>query len=142
MTDITEAIAQTAAEAARPVVQAMAVAGAENSPRQEGTLNVGPKIGRPRMKQPTLNWEAEDKYTELKNARLEVNNVFKSYNMPQTEKITIIKNWLCRKDLQLLETLTQSEHERCNTMEGLFTTLNSRFKLHIMKPSNHYNSTN
>ena len=65
----------------------MAVAGAENSTRQERTQNAGPKIGRHRMKQPTFNWEGEDKYNEQKYFRLEVNNVFKSYNMPQTEKV-------------------------------------------------------
>ena len=67
-------------------MQAMAVA------RAERTLNVGPRLGGSTMKQPTFNWEAEDKYNKLKNLRLEVNNIFKSYNMPQTEQL-IIKNW-------------------------------------------------
>ena len=40
----------------------------------------------------------EDKYNELKYFRLEGNNVFKSYNVSDIEKITIIKNWLGRKD--------------------------------------------
>ena len=54
-------------EAARAAVQAMAVAGVENSTRQEGTQkNVGPKIGRPMIKQPTSDCKAEDKYNELK----------------------------------------------------------------------------
>ena len=43
------------------------------------------------MKQPTFNWEAEDKYHELKNLTSEVNNVFKLYNMQQMENIAIIK---------------------------------------------------
>ena len=47
----------------------MAVARAENSTRHEGTQKMGPKIGEPMMKQPTLHWEAEDKYIELKNFR-------------------------------------------------------------------------
>ena len=29
---------------------------------------------------------------------------------------------------KFLETLPQAEQERCNTMEGLFTTLNNKFK--------------
>ena len=46
------------------------------------------------MKQPTFDWDAEDKYNELKNFRLKVYNVFKSYNMPDREKTSVIKNWL------------------------------------------------
>ena len=72
------------AEAARVAGQAMVVARAENSTRHERTQNAGPRIGRPMMKQPTFNWKAKDKYNELKNFSLEVNYVFKSYNMIQT----------------------------------------------------------
>ena len=56
--------------------QAMDAAGAER------TQNAGPRLNRPIMKQTTFNWEAEDKYKELQNFRLEVNNIFKSYSMP------------------------------------------------------------
>ena len=49
--NMTEAIAQVAAEAARIAVQAMGVANADNSQRIQ---NVVPKIGRPIMKQPTF----------------------------------------------------------------------------------------
>ena len=93
-------IAKAVSEAARVTIQAMAAA------EQKGTQNVGTRVGRPIMKHPTFNWEAEDKYNELKNFRLEVNNIFKSYSMPQAEQIAIIKNRLGRKGLQFLETLT------------------------------------
>ena len=43
------------------------------------------------MKQSTFNWEADDKYNKLENFRLEVNFVFKLYNIPQTEHLAIIK---------------------------------------------------
>ena len=33
-----------------------------------------------------------------------------------------------QKGLQLLETLTQAEQEKCETPEGLFSTLNGKFK--------------
>ena len=56
-------------------VQVIAAAGAGNSMRHGGIQNAGPKIGGPMMKQPTFNWEAEDKYNEFKNSRLELNNV-------------------------------------------------------------------
>ena len=42
----------------------------------------GPKIGGPTMKQPTFGWDPEDKYSELKTFRLEVNNVLSTYNTP------------------------------------------------------------
>ena len=42
------------------------------------------------MKQPTFNWEEEYKYSELKNFRLEVNKIFKSYNIPQIEELAIV----------------------------------------------------
>ena len=59
-----EVIAQAVAERARVTIQAMAAAGAEI------TQNAGPRLGGPIMKQPTINWEAEDKYNELRNFRL------------------------------------------------------------------------
>ena len=85
------------------------------------------------MKQPNFNWEAEDKYNKLKNFRLEVNNIFKSYNMSQTEQLAIIKSWLGRKGLQFIESLTQMEQERYNTTEGLFTKFNNKLNLSSMK---------
>ena len=43
------------------------------------------------MKQPTFDWDTEDKYNELKNFRLEVYNVFKSHDMPDIQKTALIK---------------------------------------------------
>ena len=88
----------------------------------------GPKISGPAMKQPTFDWDAEDKYSELKTFRLDVNNVLSTYNTPQTDKLALVKNWLGRKGLQYLETLTNMEKEMCNTLEGLFETLTNKFK--------------
>ena len=39
----------------------------------------------------------------------------------------MIKNWLGRKGLQFLETLTNAEKVTCDTLEGLFNTLTSKF---------------
>ena len=93
----TNAIAQAVADATRGAIQALAAA------RAERTQNAGPRLDGPMMKQPNFNWKAGDKYNEFKNFRLEVNNNFKSYNTPQTEQLAIIKNWLSRNGLQLLE---------------------------------------
>ena len=62
--NITEAAAKLATEAARVVVQAMAVANADNSER---TQNAGPKVGGPMMKQPTFHWSSTDQYPEIRN---------------------------------------------------------------------------
>ena len=80
------------------------------------------------MKQLTFNWNTEDKYSELKTFRLEVNNVLSTYNTPQADKLALVKNWLGRKGLQYLETLTNAEKEICNALEGLFETLTNKFK--------------
>ena len=93
------------------------------------------------MKQWTFDWDTEDKYNELKNFRLQVYNVFKSYDMPDIEKTALIKNWLGRKGLHLLEMLTQAGIEKCETYEGLLKTLNDKFKpWYNEKILNHCNS--
>ena len=40
----------------------------------------------------------------------------------------MIKNWQGRKGLQLSETLTEEEQEKCELFEGLFQTLSNTFK--------------
>ena len=80
------------------------------------------------MKQLTFDWNAEDKFSELRTFRLEVNNVLSTYNTPQTDKLAVVKNWLGSKGLHYLETLTTAEKEMCNTLEGLFETLANKFK--------------
>ena len=57
---INEEIAKTVAEATRVAMQGMAAATTERPQNM-----VGPKIGRPVMKQPSFNWEADDKYNGL-----------------------------------------------------------------------------
>ena len=51
-TNITEAIVQAVAGAARVTLQAMAVAGAENSIGHTGAQNAGPKLGGPKINNP------------------------------------------------------------------------------------------
>ena len=104
-------------------IQVMAVATAE---RLQGTA--GPKIGRPAMKQPTLNWEVEDKYSELKIFRLEVNNILMPYSTPQAQQLAMVKIWLCRNGLQFIVSLTSEEKYLCNTLEGLFKILTNKFR--------------
>ena len=55
--------------------------------------------------------------------------MFQNFNFSQAEKVSIIKNWLGSQGLELLETLTQTEHKACNDKEGLFRMINKKFKL-------------
>ena len=132
-----EAIAKAVAEATRAAIQAMAAAMAE---RPQSVA--GPKMGRPAMKQPSFNWEADNKYSELKAFRLEVSNILTMYNTPQTEQLAIIKNWLGRKHLQFIESLTHAKKDTCRTLEGLFKTLSNKFRSQFNKMINHYSFTN
>ena len=81
-----EVIAKAVAEATRAAIQAMAAAMTERPQSAAGL-----KIGGPAMKQPTFNWEADDKYSKLKTFRLEVNNILTKYNTPQTEQPAMVK---------------------------------------------------
>ena len=125
---ISKAITRAAAEATRIAIQTMVEAWAERMHNISG-----PNKGSPTMKQLMFNWNAEDKYSELKTFRLEVNNVLSTYNTPQTDKLAVVKNWLGRKGLQYLETLMIVEMGTCNTLEGLFETLSNKFNLTIMR---------
>ena len=81
-----EVITRAVAEATRVAIQTMAEAWAER------TYDISePKIGGPAMKQPTFDWNAEDKYSKLKAFRLEINNVLSMYNTPQTDKLAVVK---------------------------------------------------
>ena len=120
---MSEAIARAVAEATRVALQTMAEA------QVERTQNAaGPKLDSPTMRQPTFDWGAPDKYSELKTFRLEVNNVLSTHNMPEAEKLSVVENWLGRKCLHYLETLMTEEIEMCNMLEGLFEMLDKKFK--------------
>ena len=70
-------ITEAATKATRTVVKAMTVVGdtVEGSARRNAAGNTGHKAGRPHFKQPTFNWSAKDKYTELKNFKIGVRNI-------------------------------------------------------------------
>ena len=120
---MSEVIARAVAEATRITIQTMAEAWAQRLHDASG-----PKIGRPAMRQLMFNWNAKDKYSELKAFRLEVNNVLSMCNTPQTDKLVVDKNCLGRRGLQYLETLRTVEKEMCNTQKGLFETVSNKFK--------------
>ena len=83
------------------------------------------KLG-PMMKQATFDWDTEDYYSELKNFRLQVYNVFINHKICHNEKTALIKNWLGRKGFQLLGTITQTEKGKCETSK---TTQNTKWQI-------------
>ena len=78
--------------------------------------------------QPNFNLEAADKYTEWKAFILEIRNVLSTYIAQETDKIVMVTNWLGRKGLHYIKSLTEDEKEACSTLEGLFDTLAAKFR--------------
>ena len=58
---MSEAIARAVAEATRIALQTMAEVQVERMQNRSGL-----KVGSPTMKQPTFDWNVQDKYSELK----------------------------------------------------------------------------
>ena len=94
---------------------------ADGTSRQD---SAEPRMSGPIMKGPTFDQSTKDKYAELRNLKLEVSNMLQSFNLGQTERAFVIKNWQDRAGLQLAATLTQDEQEAYNDEKGMFDTLN------------------
>ena len=95
---MSEMIEKAVAEVTRIMIQTLA-----ETETQRITSASGPKLGSPVLKQPHFSWEASDKYTEWKAFILEVRNILSTYNAQETDKITMVKNWLGRKGLHYIE---------------------------------------
>ena len=109
--EMSEIIAKAVAEAMRIVIQTMADIQSRMGDSQQGS-----KIGGSVLKQPQFNWDVADKYSEWKAFILEVKNVLSTYNTPEHDKIAIVKNWLGRKGLHYIESITEAEKQACNTL--------------------------
>ena len=119
-----EVIVKAMAEATRAAIQAMATAMAERPQNM-----AGPKIGINAMKQPTFNWEAEDKYSKTQN--IQVRGKWYISNIQYTSGRTASSgtHWLGRKVLKFIESLASEEKDTCSTLEGLFKILTNKFRL-------------
>ena len=117
-TEMSKVIAKAMGEAMQVTIHTMA----ETQLRVE-EIQCGPKIGGPVLMQPQFNWDVTDKYSEWKDFMLEVKNVLSTYNMPRQDKIAIVMNWLGRKGLCYIESITEAEKQACNTLQGLFDML-------------------
>ena len=51
-----------------------------------------------------------------------------TYNTQEQDKIAIVKNWLGRKGLHYIESLTEVEKQACNSLQGQFDTLAEKFR--------------
>ena len=100
--EMTKVIAKAVAEATRITIQTMVEMQSRMGENQQG-----PKIGSPVLKQPQFNWDAPDKYSEWKALILVGKNVLSTYNTPEHDKITIVKNWLDREELHYIESITE-----------------------------------
>ena len=120
---LNEAIMKAMAEATRAALQALA-----ETQTQRMLNTAGPKIGSLVWRQASFNWESTDKYTEWKAFILEVRNVLPTYNLQETDKIGMVTNWMGRKGLHYIESLTEGEKGRCGTLEGLFDMLAAKFR--------------
>ena len=100
---MSEVIARAVAEATRIAIQTMAEAWADRM--HDGS---GPKVGSPTMKQLTFDWKAQDKYSELKTFRLEVNNILSTYNTPQTDKLALVKKLISEERITIFRNTNDS----------------------------------
>ena len=66
------------------------------SSRAVTTVNASPGTFRQPLKQPTFNWKVADKYSELINFEMELNNIFMTKNdyTEDSEKVLIVINRL------------------------------------------------
>ena len=122
--EMSKVIAKAVAEATRIAIQTMV-----EMQSSMGDSQQGPKIGGPVLKQPQSNWDEADKYWEWKAFILEVKNLLSTYNTPEHDKIAIVKNWLGRKELHYIESITEAKKQAWNTLQGLFDTLSTKFWL-------------
>ena len=131
---MSEALLKAVAEATRITIQTMT-----EMQTQRTVSTPGPKLGGPVLKQPNFNWEAADKYTEWKAFILEVRNMLSTYTAQEQDKMAIVKNWLGRKGLYYIESLTEGEKQACNTLQALFDTLAAKFNHSLMRQLSHCN---
>ena len=60
---------------------------------------------------------------------MEVNDIFLifGYNVTNSEKVPVVKNWLGREDLHLIQTVIKAQQDICGTV-GLLKTFSVKFK--------------
>ena len=88
--------------------------------------------GVPALRQPSFNWNTPDDYVELLSFEMEVTNILqaRTYKLTEDETVPIIRNWLGREGLQLIQTLINSKKVAYKRVEGMFSSQSENFKPH------------
>ena len=55
-------------------------------------------------------------------------------HVQEHDKIAIVKNWLGRKGLHYIESITEAEKQACGTLQGCLTLYQQSFSHNSMKP--------
>ena len=118
---VNDMIMKAVVEATRVAIQTMVEL-------HQGQEDQRPKVGGLALKHPQFNWDMADKYTEWKAFILEVRNMISTYNVCKQENIVMVKNWLGRKGLHYIESLTEVEKQACGTLQGLIDTLAKKIR--------------
>ena len=116
-----DTIAKAVAEATRATIQTMVEL-------HQGQEDQRLKVGSLALKQLQFNWDVADKYTEWKAFILEVRTMISTYNAHKQEKIAVVKNWLGRKGLHHIKSLTEVEKQAFGILQGLIDTLAQKFR--------------
>ena len=122
------AIMQVAIKAATAMVRVMRKADPPAKPHS--IRNTPEECCRPMMSQPAFNWKMPDRYVEVLNFEMEVENVVQAemYDLSEEGKVPIIKNWLGRERLQFILALTKAEKEACKYATGLLNDLKEKIR--------------
>ena len=112
-------------EAAKAEV--MAVRETDHQVNKARPIHTMPRSGGPVQRQSTFDWKMANKYQELFNFKIEVNNIFMMNNCStqEIERVPIILNWLGWEGLRFVQTLNDEEQEKCRTSTGLFKVTNA-----------------
>ena len=93
-------------------------------------VHTASKVSRPKFREPTLDWKAQDKCNELNNFKIKVRNIIMmdTYNIEETKNVPIIINCPHHEGFTFIQTPTDNEKEKCDTISGLFDVLNEKLK--------------
>ena len=121
-------VMQVAIQAALAAVMVLqeAVSGSTSGPNM---VNSGEahkhRYGRPALRKAFFNYFAPVRYAELLSFEMGVTNILQTNTCKLTkeEKVSIVKNWLGREGLQLIQIFNNSEKEVSKSAERMFTRL-------------------
>ena len=115
---------QAKIEAAKAAI--MAIRERQSLTKNTRTTQLIPGTSGPIAKQSTFDWKVHERYNELHNFEDEDRNITKKSNNMQ--KVPIIMNWLGLERLGGVQTLNDTEQEKCKSRIGLFKVQKEKLK--------------